>query len=229
MMAEPIQRRQLLVGGGALLVAGAAYAAEPRRNVADFSKSSIESLVPMRAGAWSGAIDPDVVPETVDASIDHGQTLTRRYQGAQSASVMLVVSYHGPQSPDLKVHRPETCYAVAGFQGGAPRPIVAPMLVGGPVPAVTFTARRDDRIETVLYWTRVGDRFPQNLTTQRVDFLLEALRGVRADGLLFRASVVGSDPASSLQMLKVFSASLVEAAPARGRVLLLGPEAARAA
>ena len=229
MRSSELQRRQILVGAGALLVAGGALASEPRRNVADFSKTPLETLIPLRAGSWTGAVDPDVVPESVDASVDHGQTLSRRYQGVGAEPVMLVISYHGPQSPDLKVHRPETCYAVAGFEGGVPVAIQAPMQTGGDIPAVTFTARRGDRVETVLYWTRVGDRFPQGLTAQRTDFLSEALRGYRADGLLMRASIISPDRESSIGVLKGFAAALVGAASPRGRTLLIGPRAARTA
>lgn len=227
-MTSLIARRQLLVGSGALLIAGGAFAAEPRRDVADFSRTPLDTLVPLRAGEWVGAVDPNLVPERIDASVDHGQTISRSYQGGGAQPVMLVVSYHGPRSPDLKVHRPETCYAVAGFEGGVPSPIQAPLSRHASVPAVAFTARRAERVETVLYWTRVGDRFPQTLRGQRTDFLLEALRGVRADGLLMRASLIGADPQEGLRTLKAFAAALVDASSAQARILLLGPQAARA-
>ena len=225
-MSSIYHRRQILVGGGALMVAGAAFAAQPRRRVVDFTRTPLASLVPLSVGPWKGAEDADVVPEQVDASIDHGQTITRRYLGEGVEPIMLVVSYHGPQSPDLKVHRPETCYTVAGFKGGQPYPVqvaVAPSVV---VPSVKFTARREQRMETVLYWTRVGDRFPQTLTAQRLDFLGEALHGVRADGLLMRASVIGPDPAASEAVLTHFAAALVVFASPEGRKLLLGPAGA---
>ena len=222
-MTSFYDRRQLLVGGGALAIAGAAFAAEPRRSVVDFSHAKLGGLVPLTIGPWSGADDADVVPEQVDGSIDHGQIVSRSYEGAGVSPVMLVVSYHGPQSPDLKVHRPETCYAVAGFAGGRPRPIDVVVTPSSRVPSVLFTARREQRVETVLYWTRVGNRFPQSLGVQRLDFFREALHGARADGLLVRASVIGPDPTASAAVLQSFAGALVAAASPSGRKLLLGP------
>ena len=221
-------RRQVLVGAAALATAGAALAAEPRRVLGDFSRSSLDELIPLDFNGWRGSADPDVVPESVDASVDHGRTLSRRYLGEGEAPVMLVVSYHGSASPDLKVHRPETCYAVAGFEGAHPAPLALTIAPGKTVPSVAFSARREDRAETVLYWTRVGARFPQTLTGQRFDFLREALRGVRADGLLMRASVIGADRGASLTTLQRFAAAMVYAAPVKGRELLLGPDIAHA-
>lgn len=217
------ERRQVLVGAGALAIAGAAFAAEPRRALVDFSHTPLDGLVPVNVGAWAGVDDSDVVPEQVDASIDHGQTLARRYLGQGVDPVMLIVSYHGPRSPDLKVHRPETCYVVAGFEGGRPRSTKVAVTSALQVPSVSFTAKREQRIETVLYWTRVGDRFPQSLRGQRLDFLSEAMRGVRADGLLMRASTVGPDPVASEALLKMFAAALIGASTPAGRKLLLGP------
>ena len=210
------------MGAAALGIAGAAYAAQPRRSLNDLSRVRLSRLVPLSVGPWTGAVDGDVVPEQVDASVDHGQTLSLRYGGESAGPVMLIVSYHGPQSLDLKVHRPETCYTVAGFEGARPQATDVALHAAYTVPSVTFTARREDRIETVLYWTRVGDRFPQTLTEQRLDFVEEALRGVRADGLLMRASVIGADVSASRAVLSHFAQALVQAASPQGRRLFLG-------
>ena len=226
-MSSLYERRQLIVGASAVAIAGAAFAAQPRRNLVDFTHTPLSRLLPLSVPPWVGTEDEDVVPETVDASIDHGQTLSLRYASAASEPIMLVASYHGPQSPDLKVHRPETCYKVAGFADQGRQVMRTPLGRGLQLPAVTFTARREQRIETVLYWTRVGDRFPQSLSEQRLAFLGEALRGIRADGLLMRASMIGVDPAASVAILTRFGRALVEAASPEGRRLLVGPAMAR--
>lgn len=216
-------RRRLLVGGAAIGIAGAAFAAEPRRMVVDFTRTPLAELVPLKAGPWEGAEDPNVVPDRIDNSIDRGQTISRIYAGVGLQPVMLVASYHGPASPELKVHRPETCYTVAGFACETPRPAAIALGRSTSVPSVLFTARREARVETVLYWTRVGRRFPQSLTRQRMDFLVQALHGVRADGLLLRISAIGDDPQQSRKLLEAFAASMVADASAAGRQLLLGP------
>lgn len=222
----PIARRQLLIGAAAAGTAGLAFAAEPRRVVEDFGAQRLGALVPMTAGAWIGSDDAGIVPESVDASPLLGQTISRSYVSADRAPVMAVISYHGPDSPELKVHRPETCYTVAGFQVSEPRPIGFDLLPNLVVPAVTFESRRGDRAETVIYWTRVGSEFPQSLFDQRVSFLSQAVRGVRADGLLARLSVIAEPNPPARRRLGEFARALFLASPARSRALLLGPRGA---
>lgn len=223
-MMKLYERRRVIVGAAALTLAGAAVAAEPRRRVVDFTQTHLGDLVPLNVAGWRGSDDANLVPERVDGSLDLGQTITRVYVNPTLPPVMVVVSYHGPGSPDLKVHRPETCYLVAGFTGAEPTPTAVPVSAQRRIAAVKFTAVREKRVETVLYWTRVGNRFPQSLTQQRFDFISQALAGVRSDGLLVRLSAIGSDREAAAIGLITFATAMLRSSTPEGRRLFLGSQ-----
>ena len=220
-----LDRRRILVGGAALATASAAVLAEPRRQAGVLAPGALTKLIPLQVGIRRGVDDLDVVPESVDATPVSGQTVTRRYLGGSGPPLMVVVSYHGSRSPELKVHRPETCYRVAGFSVDALKPIIVP-LVGKMIPAVAFASRRGEREELVLYWTRVGASFPQTLTDQRLAFVKQALSGFRADGLLARISIAGSRQDLDSGALVTFAKDLLLAASPIARHLLIGTQAA---
>ena len=216
-------RRRLLVGAAAVTTATAAIAAEPRREAPRLGPGDLAKLIPLRVGERLGLDDASVVPERVDTSPTSGQTVTRRYVGDAGSPVMLVVSYHGSRSPELKVHRPETCYTVAGFRVDPPRRTTIALEHGQLIPAMTFSSHRGSRNETVLYWTRVGSAFPQTLAGQRLAFIRQALEGFRADGLLMRLSVVEDGERTELTDLRAFARQLLSLMGADARGLLFGP------
>ena len=218
----PIDRRRLTIACAALGTAGLAYAAEPRCLFDNGQARRLDDLIPWTIGNRRGRRDDELVPATVDGSSLHEQILMRRYDGGGAASVMFIVSYHGATSPDLKVHRPETCYAVAGFHVGPVSPLTLRVDARDEVRAVTFDAQRGDRRESVLYWTRVAERFPQTLLQQRLAFLQEAARGVRPDGLLVRISIVADEAAQARASTVAFARDLLRAASSPARRWLLG-------
>ena len=221
-MSQRIDRRYALVGGAALATAGLAVAAEPRRVAPALGRLGLAALMPPQVGATQAFPDSDVVPDTVDGALNAGQTVALRYRGPGSRPIMLVMSYYGSRSPDLKVHRPETCYKVAGFEIGPVQPVSIAVAADAVLPAVSFRAVRADRVENVLYWTRVGSAFPQTLTNQRLAFIVQALQGIRADGLLARFSVVDSESERGGANLPDFSRAFLEASSPMGRRLFAG-------
>ena len=221
-MSRRIDRRHALVGGAPIATAALADAAAPRRVAPALGRQGLAALVPPQVGARQAYPDSDVVPDTVDGVSDAGQTVALRYRGAGSRAIMLVMSYHGSRSPDLKVHRPETCYKVAGFDLGPVQPITIRLDANATLAAVSFRAVRADRVENVLYWTRVGSVFPQTLMNQRLAFIGQALHGVRADGLLARFSVVDSEAERGGADLPDFARAFLAATSLTGRRLFIG-------
>ena len=222
-MIEATDRRRFLVGGAALATAAAAVAAEPRRGASTLADGELAQLIPLQVAERQGLDDPSVVPERVDGSGATGQTVSRRYTTASGPAIMLVATYHGSRSPELRVHRPETCYAVAGFSVGSVHAARIPMGAEHALPAVAFLAQRGDRRERVLYWTRVGAEFPQTLESQRLAFVRQALEGYRADGLLMRLSVIEEAWVGNSACLASFGAALLRAVSPPARRLLAGP------
>ena len=215
-------RREVLIATASLSVSALAFAAEPRRVSLDFGRDRLTEMIPPRVGMRTGTPDSFVVPESVDAAPSNDDSLSRSYTDAASPPIMLLVSYHAARSRELKVHRPETCYGVAGFDVTARHPVELPWRRGSSVPCVAFQGRRGDRMEVVLYWTRVADSFPQTLSAQRAAFLRQAIAGVRADGLLVRLSTIDTDEVGASARLARFGADLIGSVHGAGRKLLLG-------
>jgi EpsI family protein len=221
--AAPVSRRDWIVGGVFFTTPAAAFAATPRSLHEDFTALSFPQLMPARLGPWTAAPSAvDVVPDLDSASSKVEQTYSVTYVGDGVPSVLLLMAYHGPLNGDIKAHRPETCYTVAGFSLSRDRPVSVPVAGAPPVPARAFTGARGERVEHVLYWTRIGDRFPTSMTNERLDVLLASLGGVVADGLLMRLSILGGDGAAATRWLQTFAAHLCGQMPPVGRRLLLG-------
>ena len=57
-------------------------------------------------------------------------------------------------------------------------------------------AATQERVESIVYWTRLGERLPQDGGQQRTARLLNAMEGYVADGALVRFSAVGDSEAA---------------------------------
>ena len=222
-----ISRRSLFVGGGFAAVAGAAFAVTPRRHEATLGHSRIADVIPTQVGPWSlvqnGAMvlpDADQQPSDV-----YDQVLARTYVGANLPPMMFLVAYGAAQSGLMKVHRPEVCYASSGFAIGGDRAVDVPLAGGGPIAARSFVASREDRDEQVLYWTRISDKFPRDLTSQRLLMLEMGVRGVIPDGVLVRCSTFARDASDAQAAILAFVKALLASVGPAGRALLVGAAA----
>ena len=103
---------------------------------------------------------------------------------------MLSIAHGGAQSMSMTLHRPETCYAAAGFAISELGEAQWPAATGGPLPGRVMTARREDRTEQIGYWRRISNAFP---TTRLGELRVIAGRnfaGAIPDGVLVRFSVI---------------------------------------
>jgi EpsI family protein len=221
--ASPLSRRSLLVGGGFAAVAGAALAVTPRRHEATLGANRLTDVIPLSAGPWSIApAGPMVLPDSDQPSDVYDQVLTRTYFGQGLPPMMFLVAYGAAQSGLMQVHRPEICYASSGFSIGGDHAVDVPLASGRSIAARSFLASREDHAEQVLYWTRISDKFPRDLTSQRLLMLELGVRGIIPDGVLVRCSTFGVDPATGQKALLNFVQSLLVNANPAGRALLLG-------
>jgi len=85
-------RRDLLVGGAAVLAAGTAYARMPRRPIMMIGKDQLEHLVPLRVGGWSYETASGLVLPPPDqlARLIYDQQVTRAYTSPDEPPVMLI-------------------------------------------------------------------------------------------------------------------------------------------
>ncbi|ODP36495.1 exosortase C-terminal domain/associated protein EpsI [Sphingomonas turrisvirgatae] len=220
--AGPMPRRDLLLGGVLVGASALAFALQPRA-LPDDASMPLGDAVPQRVAGFQaiaakGFVLPDAGPLSDRIYVD---LLTRLYAADGSPSVMLLMAKGRVDDPGMSVHRPERCYRSAGFsiedKGLARLPAPFP----ADARAVRMTARREDRVEQVLFWTRVGSRFPASALDQRLFTVRENLAGILPAGLLFRLSVLGDDSAAAFTLLERFNRAVV-AASAPARMTLLG-------
>lgn len=221
-----IARRDLLMGGLCLVGAGAAYGLTPHRHVDLLGSRRMEDVIPRAFGAWTSRDVSDLVAPKEEDSLAarlYEQTVGRVYVNPSSAAaVEMLVAYGNTQTDDLQLHRPEVCYPAFGYAIRQSEPLDIPVSPGIVIPSRALVAKAPDREETVLYWSRLGEYFPQNRREQHLDRTRTAMSGVISDGVLARFSVEGQDPGQALPLLKAFVVQLVRSVAPANRPVLIG-------
>jgi EpsI family protein len=223
-----IARRELLLGGACVATALGATALKPRRLVPLLKSGSMAEIVPATFGAWRSEDvgDPLAIngPGTLSAKL-YNQLVTRIYTNDQtSAQVMMLLAYGGQQTDELQLHRPEVCYPAFGFTLVRNEPMTLPVAAGVDLPARRLIANGEDRQESVVYWSRMGEFFPDSSGEQREDRLRIAMQGIIPDGLLSRFSTVVADPTDAWREIEAFVPALVAAIAPNYRKVLIGTE-----
>ncbi|MFM6854055.1 MAG: exosortase C-terminal domain/associated protein EpsI, partial [Sphingopyxis sp.] len=226
-----IDRRDALIGLGGLLAIGGAEWLRPRHRIDLVGAQTLGSALPESFGPW--AIDPGIgvlQPPNKGSLADrlYRELLSRAYRNQQQADrspVMLLATHGASQSDALQLHRPEICYPAVGFAVHQQRHFDVPLAPGIAIPAVALTAQLGDRVEDIVYWTRIGEDFPQSGAARRSDRLRAALRGDIGDGVLVRLSAIRAEglasPAQHM-LLAQFAAALMVATPAGRRRAFIG-------
>lgn len=219
-----IQRRDLLIGAGCLVAAGAATAMTPRGRMSLVGDAKLEQAIPKSFAGWryreSNAV---VVPQSEDslASQLYTQTVARLYTRGPDEYVMLLIAYGDTQNDLLQLHRPEVCYPAFGFVVSASQPVQIELGPGVTIPGRTLTATAPGHTEHISYWTRIGEALPVDGGEQRMAKLRSQIAGVIPDGVLVRLSTVLPDREAALAMNERFAADLMRAIPARVRPALI--------
>lgn len=179
-------------------------------------------MLPARMGPWiSGAADDVVIaPDALSDSV-YQSLAAKRYSAPGVPPITLVVAYGAAQSYETQLHRPEICYPASGFwieAQGADDLRLPP----GPLPASVLRARRGDRADTVLYWSRIGTSHPQGLWPQRFAIMRSALSQGGADGVLVRISRTSVRADQDRIALSNFARTMWAALAEPERALLFG-------
>ncbi|GAA0645126.1 hypothetical protein GCM10009424_21170 [Sphingomonas ursincola] len=190
------------------------HSAKPVRRPPDLAR-----LIPKMVGPWQQIGVHDVILPPADALSQslYDRFLVRGYRMQQRPPLTLVIAYGAVQSYRLQLHRPESCYPASGFALKSRQDIT---LDG--ISASFLMAERDLTTEAVLYWSRIGDRFPRNISEQRLAIARAALRLQLTDGILVRIAIRNADPADALAAMREFVSALDNAMPPTGRMLLFG-------
>jgi EpsI family protein len=215
-------KRSLAVGGAFALTSATAFAAMPRRAEHRLAKVKLGQLIPKQIGAWRFATNDGVVVPSQEGPVDgYDQVLTRVYQADGLPSIMLLIAYGSTQGGSLQLHRPETCYPGQGFKLSSFADLTLRPAADEQVAARGFTATRDERIERLIYWTRIAESFPRSTAEEYRAIIGSVLNGVVPDGVLVRISTVGPDIGRSDQALSAFAAALIDS-PVAARPILVG-------
>jgi EpsI family protein len=225
-----IARRDLLLGALCVSGAVAGTALKPRREVRLLTSGKLADIVPRTFGDWNSEDvgDPYAVngEGTLSAKL-YNELLVRQYVNFKAGTgVTLLMAYGGRQSDELQLHRPEVCYPAFGFNLTRNEPLTLPIGDSVSVPARRLAAEADGRVESIIYWSRMGELLPQDGGQQRTARLKIAMQGIIPDGLLSRFSMTGNNPKLEWLAIEGFVAELIGAvAPAR-RNILIGSERA---
>jgi EpsI family protein len=217
-------RRDLLVGGAALLAAGTAWARMPDKPILMIGKDQLDRIVPLRIGPWTYASASGLVLPPPDqlARLLYDQQVARTYSAPQAPDVMLLMAYGSSQGGMLQIHRPEICYPASGFSLSETQVTTIGTHEGHQIAARSFIGKSDTRVEHVLYWTRIGDYLPTSWTAQRLAVVRANLEGRIPDGLLVRLSTNVGDPEQAEVLLKTFAADMLGAMPPARQRMLIG-------
>ena len=218
-----ISRRHFVVGGLLAGVAAASYARMPIKPDRRIPPGTLEALMPGRVGTWTFASASGVVLPPPDAISDrlYDNLVARTYTAPDKPPVMLIVAYSNAQDGLLEVHRPEFCYTAGGFELSPTVKLGIVDSFGERHKANAFVATARDRTEQVLYWTRIGQSFPQSWAQQRIAVVRSNLHRITPDGLLARLSLLDDDRGRGLT-LKQFVSAVDRSAPPRLQDILFG-------
>lgn len=218
-------RRELILAG--ILAAGGAagIALGPvgagRRNRTD--GPTIAGQLPKRVAGWTGQTTVDAILPPDDGLTDqtYGEVVIRRFVDGRSPPITLVIAQDAMQGFASQLHRPETCYPASGFRITRQENYEL-QADGRRIPAGFLEAERGSRRDAVLYWTRLGDSFPQDIWQQRAAIIKGALTGSGTRGLLVRFSQRVNDASRDRGQLAAFAVELLRYSSPRLSLTLLG-------
>ena len=193
-----MNRRHIVLAGLSLGALGLTEALRPRRRVKLLQGGTIETAMPAAFPGWvseaaSGLVSPEQAGKLAKSL--YSELVSRTYyDNADNASIMVLAAYGDTQSDLLQLHRPETCYPAVGFELKLSEPRNLPVSATGVLPARRVVATTEDRIENIIYWTRIGEKLPQSGEAQRDARLSNSMHGFVGDGILMRCSMLGETP-----------------------------------
>jgi EpsI family protein len=184
----------------------------------------IEKHLPTQFGDWKPVEGLNVIapPDELEREV-YNQEASRGFVDPEGHVVMLVVAYGESQSDRLQLHHPEVCYTAQGFRVSRPR--AASLAYSDSMPPLRvaqLVATREERIEPITYWMRIGyDNSESNWARQALK-LGYGLRGWIPDGALFRVSTVGASPEESFKIQEKFIHDLLNDVDPGTREFMVG-------
>lgn len=219
-----IGRRELTLAGLLALAGIAHYGVRLTSKRPGISQEGFRSVTPPRVGDFRFTGEDGVVLPIEDdlTKILYSNTRFGTYSNGIDPAIMLLVAYDRAQEYDVQIHRPESCYPAAGFHIDHRAHVQTDDILGQKSEAVFLTASRSDRVEQILYWTRIGNQFPADYAAQRIAILKSNFSGVVPDAVLIRISMISTDRAKAFTVLGGFMKNMVSEIAGTARQVYLG-------
>jgi EpsI family protein len=222
------RRINILLAIAAILAAAAtAHAMIPHRLLGHApTQDQLESMIPESFGQWTYEPNIRLVEppgsDTLSKQI-YSAELARGYRDPAGHLVMLIIAYGASQSDRLQLHRPEICYSAQGFR--VSKPEAHAIDLGGALPSLPtrrLIAQREDRIEPITYWMRLGDTIAIGPVERQVLKVEYGLRGYITDGALVRISTDGLPPEQSYRLQEAFIRDFLKEIDPETRKFIIG-------
>jgi EpsI family protein len=222
--------RRINIGLAIAMILGAAVAAQamiPHRKLGKSpTQEELEGMIPQSFGQWTYEPNVRLVEPPGSDSLSkqiYNAEIARGYRDPEGRLVMFLVAYGASQSDRLQLHRPEICYAAQGFRIDKISTVNLELGSGLPVlPVRHMLAQRENRVEPITYWMRLGDTVATNAVERQVLKVEYGLRGYIADGALIRLSTVGLPPDQSFELQTRFLADFLRYVDPQTRQFLIG-------
>lgn len=220
--------RTIVIGLMLILASVVAPHLKPTVKLADSMVAvNLEKMIPGQFGEWHeehAALEQMVINPESKAVLSkiYNQTLTRAYLDSHGARIMLSIAYGGDQTDEMKIHRPEVCYAAQGFQVIKEKTDTVSTEFGS-IPVKRLLAVQGNRNEPITYWIRVGDKavIPKGLQ-QKLAELRYGLTGKVPDGMLVRVSSISADEKDAYRAQDDFIKAMLAAMNKEDRARLAG-------
>ncbi len=206
---ETMNGRRINIVMAIAMILGAAMTAQamiPHNKLGKVpTQEELDRMIPKSFGQWTYEPEVRLVEppgsDTLSKQI-YSAELARGYRDPEGRLVMLMIAYGASQSDRLQLHRPEICYAAQGFR--VAKLTTVPLDLGLGLPGLTvrhLLAQRENRLEPITYWMRLGDTVATNAVQRQVLKVEYGLHGYIADGALVRLSTIDlpEDQAYALQ------------------------------
>lgn len=165
---------------------------------------ALEQNIPLILGNWRavgvGNDNPMLNPGGASTDQPYDEILYRTYQNSITGKTMsLAIAWGKSQRQEIKIHRPELCYAAQGFEIQSISrikfrlPVTKQLNTVIPGKKMTAAAAGTSR-QVVAYWIRIGGLFSENALETRVHLIAEGLAGRIPDGVLVRVSMLVPNP-----------------------------------
>jgi len=178
----------------------------------------LENVVPLELGEWKNKPSPyaQVSVNTYAQNLSdfiYDQVLMRTYEDNSGNQIMLALAFAGEQRQEIKIHQPEVCYPAQGYQMlGMHNHVFKIHGHQYPINGKQLIFKKDNRLEAVSYWIRLGNSFPTSGFEMRLKILKEGLKGNLDDGVLVRVSTIinqESDAPTAYKLHEKFLSELV--------------------